>query len=130
MQSRTGSVPEERPLTAQERALARWMLEHGTPEAPTYLPQLERARVVARCPCGCASVDFAVDGFPMPSGGLRVLGDFLYGAVGDLRGAFIFEQSGVLAGIEVWGLDVPNPTTLPSPDELRPVEEGALPDEE
>jgi hypothetical protein len=102
------------------------MLEHGSSDARRFLTQLERARVVARCPCACASVDFAVDGLPIPSGGLRVLGDFLYGAAGELRGAFIFEQSGVLAGIEVWGLDVPNPATLPSPGELRPHEEGAI----
>ncbi len=63
---------EERPLTADERSLARWMLEHGSSDAPTF-----------------------------PSGGLRALGDFLYGPAGNLRGALIFEQSGVLAGIEV-----------------------------
>jgi len=85
----------ERPVTADERSLARWMLEHGSSDAPTFL-----------------------------SGGLRVLGDFLYGPAGNLRGAFIFEQSGVLAGIEVWGLDVPNPPTLPSPGELRPCQEN------
>ena len=31
------------------------MLEHGTPEAAAFLEQLERARVVGKCPCCCAN---------------------------------------------------------------------------
>jgi hypothetical protein len=39
-------IPDERPLTAEERRLARWMLEHGGPRGREFLPQLDRARVV------------------------------------------------------------------------------------
>ena len=46
----------------------RWMLEHGEPDAREFLPQLERAQVLpTRCPCGCASMDFSIDGQPKPS---------------------------------------------------------------
>jgi hypothetical protein len=97
------------------------MLEFGGLDASAFLTQLERARVVSRCPCGCASIDFEVTGLPPPSGGLRVLGDFVWGDESDLYGAFIFECSGVLAGIEVYGLAGDNtPRTLPAAHALRP----------
>ena len=111
-----------------ERALTRWMLEHGDPTARDFLPQLARARVVSRCPCGCASVDFAVEGEAAPTGGLHILGDFLYGPEDAPMGIFVFERGGVLAGLEVWsptGTDAPS--TLPTPSELRPWETSAPP---
>lgn len=118
-------IPDERPLTAAEYRLARWMLEHSGPEAQSFLPQLELAHVVSRCPCGCASIDFEVAGHPRSVGGLRVLGDFISGDGGDLNGVFIFERDGVLAGIEVYGLAGDAPKTLPVPEALRPF--GASP---
>ena len=96
------------------------MLEHGAPTAAAFLAQLERVVVVARCPCGCASIDFEVAEMPKPSGGLRTLGDYFFGEESDLAGAFIFERAGVLAGIEVYGLVGDAPRTLPDPGSLRP----------
>lgn len=117
------AIPDERPLTSAERELTRWMLEHGgDPDAPEYLAQLNNARVVSRCPCGCASIDFEVPGFPAPSGGLRILGDFVFGADDHLCGAFVFERSGLLAGLEVYGLPGDAPSILPQPNDLRPFE--------
>ncbi len=113
-------IPDERPLTAAEYQLARWMLENGGPEAKGFIHQLEHARVVARCPCGCAGIDFEVAGHPGQPAGLRVLGDFLCGGESDLSGVFIFERNGVLAGIEVYGLAGDAPKTLPEPSSLRP----------
>jgi hypothetical protein len=101
------------------------MLEHGTPAAADFLPQLERAEVVSRCPCGCASVDSEVAGLPKPSGGLRILGDYVFGAEAEVAGAFIFERAGVLAGLEVYGMAGDAPRTLPSPESLRAFDKQA-----
>ena len=120
MDEEVNPIPEERPLTDEEYQLAGWMLEHGGPEAKTFLSQLALARVVARCPCGCASIHFEVADHPYPTGGLHVLGDFLYGSETDLSGVFIFERNGVLAGIELYGLAGDAPRTLPEPGSLRP----------
>jgi hypothetical protein len=110
-----------RQLTSAEEQLIRWMLEHGNHEARAFLPQLEKARVTPdRCPCGCASIDLHIDGFPVPSGGLHILADFQFGGDSDLGGIFIFEQEGVLAGLEVYGLAGDAPKTLPSSSFLRP----------
>ena len=117
-------IPEDRPLHAHERALAEWMLAHGGADASDFLPQLTVARVVSRCGCGCPSIDFAVEGRPLPSGPLRILGDYVIGEP-PAAGIMIFEQSGVLGGIEVYTLAGDMPDTLPTPADLRPFESAS-----
>ena len=110
-----------RNLTSDEQHLIRWMLEHGEPGATEFLPQLERLQVLpTRCPCGCASIDFSIDGQPKPIGSMHIIADFVYGGNSDLCGVFLFEQEGLLAGLEVYGLAVDAPKALPTPDVLRP----------
>lgn len=116
----------DRPLTPNESHLIRWMLENGIPEAQAFLPQLEKANATSwRCPCGCASVNLSIDGRPEPSGGLHILADFVFGTDADLSGIFVFEKSGVLAGLEVYGLATEAPKTLPLPAALRPFADEA-----
>ncbi|HEU4882081.1 MAG TPA: hypothetical protein VFT45_07550 [Longimicrobium sp.] len=121
MESYPPPIPENRPLTTEEQRLARWMLEHGGPEAQAYLPQLDRAWVVSRCACGCATLDLQVEGFPPPSGGMRLLGDYTFEANGEVSGIFIYHRGGTLAGIEVYGLSGDTPETLPAPESLIPM---------
>jgi hypothetical protein len=56
------TIPDVRPLTTDERRLLEWLLYHGTSEAAAYLEQLPKVSVVARCGCGCPTIDLAVDG--------------------------------------------------------------------
>jgi hypothetical protein len=121
MLERTSSIPEDRPLTDEERRLTRWMLEHGTPDAATFLVQLQTARVISRCPCGCASIDFSIAGQPRPFGPLQILADFEFGDENNLCGAFVFAVNGVLAGLEVCGYAVDAPRELPKTELLRPL---------
>ena len=62
-------IPEDRPLTGQEAALVRWLLEQGGTTAVGFIPQLAELRVISRCPCGCASIDFAIGGTVPPAEG-------------------------------------------------------------
>ena len=123
MEQRT-SIPEDRPLTLEETLLVRWLLEHGAESAVAFLPQLAQARVVSRCNCGCASVDFAIGGVvPPPGTGIGLLSDYEYRtAESHLCGVFVFERAGLLAGLEVWSQDgLSTPSMLPAIKQLRPL---------
>jgi hypothetical protein len=101
--------------------------EHGEPDASQFLSQLEQAQVLpTHCLCGYASIDFSIGGQPKPSDPLRPVADFVFGSGDELSGIFVFEQSGVLAGLEVYGLAGDAPKTLPSPDSLRPFADATL----
>lgn len=122
------SIPDDRPLTTDERSLVQWLLEHGTPIAAGFLPQLVQARVATRCYCGCASIDFAIGGMIPPAGtSISILADYEYqSAAGHLFGAFVFERAGLLAGLEVWSVDgLSTPSTLPKVEQLQPL--GGVP---
>jgi hypothetical protein len=110
-----------RELTDHERRLVRWMLEHGSPEATAFLPQLELAEVTPwRCPCGCTSINFQIPGKPVPPPGVHPIADFVFGEEDKLSGIFLFEKDGILSGLEVYGLAGNAPKALPEPELLRP----------
>src|SRR5688500_18166398 len=96
-------IPEDRPLSDEERSLVRWMLAHGESYAPAFLSQLDDARVSSRCRCGCASVNFSVARSEPNTTGMDVLSDYLWeDAEGHRFGAFVFARGGALAGLDVW----------------------------
>lgn len=128
----TAAIPEDRPLTDAETSLVRWLLQHGIPQAKDYLPQLDRARVASRCYCGCASIDFAIDGVvPPPGDGIGILADYEWrGPRGEMFGVFVFERERVLAGLEVWSQDgLAEANSLPNTELLRPIGTSGLPAE-
>jgi len=97
------------------------MLQHGKPEGQAFLSQVERAEATPyRCSCGCAGINLCVDNALEPAGTLHILADFIFGTEEDLSGIFIFEKSGVLAGLEVYGLAGQAPKALPAIESLRP----------
>ena len=115
-----------RQLTDHERRLVRWMLEHGSPEAAAFLPQLDEAEVTPwRCTCGCASINFQLRGRPEAPPGVHPIGNFLFGEGDTLSGIFVYENGGVLSGLEVYGLPGDAPRSLPQPEELRSFDEHA-----
>jgi hypothetical protein len=115
-----------RQLTEPERRLIRWMLEHGEPKARSFLSQLELAEVTPwHCPCGCASINFEIKGYPIPAPGCHPIADFVFGETNNLSGIFVFEKHGVLGGLEVYGLAGDAPKSLPEPEALRPFRDPA-----
>src|SRR5688572_958695 len=94
-----------RQLTPHERRLARWMLEHGSPEAAAFLSQLDEAEVTPwKCKCGCASINFQIRGRPEALAGVHPIAEFVFGTDATLSGIFVFVSDGVLGGLEVYGL--------------------------
>lgn len=114
----------DRELTAEERVLVEWLLDHGTSDSSRYRSQLERARVTTQCCCGCASIDFAIDGIvPKQGEPISVLSDYEWiDSDGRLFGVFAFARSGLLAGLEVWSQDgLATADYLPELADLRPI---------
>lgn len=110
-----------RPLSAKERNLVRWMLQHGESGAKTFIPQLDDAVVSGVCGCGCASIDFKIgDSHPDRKKGMTILSDHLYGPESNPFGAFVFAYGDTLGGLEVYGFDE-TADSLPDPVEFRPM---------
>ena len=114
------SATDNRPLTADEYQLIRWMLKNGAPDKKQFLTQLEIASVTpCRCPCGCASIELSIAGQDKPTGGLQALEEFMFGTDDNLNGIFVYAKNGVLAGVEVYGMAGEAARSLPRPEELR-----------
>jgi hypothetical protein len=111
-----------RPLSDEERLLARWMLQNGEPEALGFLDQLDRAIVSGICGCGCASIDFQIgDRHPDKKQGMTILSDHLFGPESQPCGVFIFAYGNTLGGLEVYGFGE-TVDHLPKSEELRRTE--------
>ena len=124
MPARATRIPEARLLSKQERDLVQWLIDHGTGDVADMSSQLERAMVSARCSCGCASIDMAIDsaeeGAAEP---MEVIADFAWRSeAGNLFGACLFTRRGRLAGLDLWSIDgCEIPIRLPDPDSLFPL---------
>lgn len=95
-----------------------WLLEHGAGDNSSYLEQLGHARVARLCGCGCASIDFSINGKRPQNFAMRVLSDYQWrNSQGHLFGAFVFEQDGLLAGLDLWSIDGQS-----TPDSMPPLE--------
>jgi hypothetical protein len=112
-----------RDLTDEERVLTRWIIENGSEDSSRFLQQLEQAKVCSKCSCGCASVDFEINGStPSKESGMEIIGDFVYGDENTMCGVFVFSQDNQLSGLEVYPLAVDEaPKSLPSASILRPI---------
>jgi hypothetical protein len=113
-----------RSLTQDELGLVRWLLENGTDAASAYVSQLGTLTVDSMCECGCASINFAVDGkTPDTKSGMNILADYEWdGENGELMGVFVFAHGDRLSGLEVWSPDgLSDCTVLPNPSQLRPL---------
>src|SRR5690348_10504690 len=58
---RAYTIPENRPLTPEERPLLEWLIANGNPDARAYAQQIDYVRVIGRCSCRCPTVDLVVD---------------------------------------------------------------------
>ena len=116
-------ICEDRPLSRSEYELVEWLLRHGESKALVYAPQLEGARVISRCSCGCDSVNFAIDGVVPAPGAMGILADYEWReSTGALNGIYLFERDGLLAGLDVWSQDgLSVRVKLPQIDEIVPI---------
>jgi hypothetical protein len=117
-----------RPLTEDEERLLRWILEHGSDEAKSYLPQIEGMRAKSSCSCGCLSIalevlDEAAAAFASKD---RIVADLLgQTAEGISVGVLIFQDEGKLSELEVYPFEDQSASFgLPTIESLSPFETG------
>jgi hypothetical protein len=113
------TLPEDRPISEQEAAIVEWVLAHGTLEGPLdHLREgIRRLRVVARCTCGCASVDFAVSG--QSARARRVAEAMGQDSSGRMSGVIVWEQGGRVSGLEIYDCEPGSSAELPAVESLR-----------
>jgi hypothetical protein len=121
------TIPLDRPISRDERAIAEWLLCHSRPPALSFLPQLDGARVTGQCSCGCPTVFLRVaEGTPQAQPQENPIGDALGEVSGNMVGVMLLQNCGYLSCLEVYDLsDIPHPYGLPELKSLRPFEAGA-----
>lgn len=126
MSDRPATIPEDRPLTEEERAFLSWLLSEGGDRSRAYLSQLEKAHVIGRCVCGCPSINLSVGGVThYGSTGMDTLCTYRWSSPQrHLFEVFVFACGGLLAGIDLWSVDGQStPKTIPSTSILQRFED-------
>jgi hypothetical protein len=105
--SRGTTVPANRRISAREADLVTWLLRNASVAGDLSVlePSVGGLRVVARCSCGCPSVDFEPDG---QSTGASPIADALgETASGVSVGVILWGRPGVITGLELCERDRP-----------------------
>jgi hypothetical protein len=112
----------DRALSVEERAIAEWLLQHDDPPATPFLSQLDVARVVGRCSCGCPTVYLEIPEETPPAGPRdNPVGDATGEVGGKMVGVMMLQRGGYLTCLEVYDLsDIERPYGLPNFSSLRP----------
>ena len=116
------AVLEQRPLKSEERALLKALVKRSE-RAHDYSGQIQRARVVARCGCGCPTVDLDTEG-----AGRCLVGPSTIIANGrgrDKAGVLVevilHVREGKLSELEVYAAEGVSQCDLPMPEGLEEI---------
>ncbi len=113
------TLPEDRPITEREALVVEWVLANCALDGPLdhLLHDVRHLRVVGRCACGCASVDFAPDG---QTARARPVAEAVgHDSRGRACGVIIWELKGRVSGLEVYECEPGSATKLPAIEALR-----------
>jgi len=116
-----------RPLTQEEEKFLRWILEHATDEAKSYLPQIEGMQAKHSCSCGCPSIFLVVKedapvGVPAKD---RIVADLSgQSPEGVTVGILLFQDDGKLTELELYPYDDAGEFGLATIESLNPFEYG------
>ena len=115
------SIADRRELSAKERTLVQRLLRAAGADGEPYVQQVPALHVVARCSCGCPSVDFGVGDRTTD-----ILGPTSVIAEGDgispegVRfGVLLHIREGLLSELEIYAMDLEPPFTLLDVDQIH-----------
>lgn len=113
------TLPEDRPISDHEAAVVNWVLSNGAIEGSLdhLRDSVRHVRVVARCACGCASVDFIVHG---QSASARPIAEAVgRDSRGRANGVIVWAVDSGISGLEIYELEPHSAAELPSVESLR-----------
>jgi len=113
--------PEYRDLTFEERRLLKWLIANGNAGASAFASQLPQVKVVARCTCGCPTLDLALGEKKFRTVGASTI---LAEAVGrSPEGApvnvILHAREGEISELEVISCDQTKVFGMPTPEKLE-----------
>ncbi len=114
-------IPEHRDLTREERRLLEWLIANGHTDATAFAAQIPQARVVARCKCGCPTLDLAVGGKTSRTiGASTILADaYGHSPEGVPVNVTLHAREGELSELEVISMDDTDVFGMPTPEALQ-----------
>ena len=114
------TIEEDRPITEREAAVVVWLLENGWKHGPLNHPVegVAKLRVVGRCACGCASVDFEEHG--QSSGAGPIAEGYGKTPEGLQFGLILWGRDGAITGLEIYECHPGSANKLPDPAWLTP----------
>jgi hypothetical protein len=119
---RATTLPLDRSLSAEEHAIAEWLLRHASEHGASYLPQLDGVRVTGQCSCGCPTVYIKISSETLPANPVdNPVADAVGEVDGKMVGVMLLQSGGCLACLEVYDLsDIERPYGLPDLKSLKP----------
>ena len=103
--------PLNRPITDEEGALIRWLLDHGEEGITNFISQIDTLTVTSGCTCGCPTIDFSLEETNATSRtSSRIISDYLAIVDGQYVGVMLFateKQLSMLEGYSLAGTDKP-----------------------
>jgi hypothetical protein len=117
----SGAIAIGRELSKKERTLVERLLRSGVADVSAFLPQLPHLRVVARCSCGCPTVDFGVSGRAAAlASASTILGEGGGTSPEGVRFAIILHgREGLISELEIYALEQEGPFTLPDIEHIE-----------
>ena len=111
---------EYRELTNVERELIEWLITNSGGYVEKYISQLNQAKVVGRCTCGCPTIDIALAGKRSRTSGASTIVAEAEGQSPQGVPLFVIlhAREGELSELEVCSLDDVEKFGLPTPEML------------
>src|SRR6266487_4462699 len=116
MNERTFFVEEQRNLSTEEINLIEWLLINT--KHSELIEQIEKAKVISKCSCGCPTVDLEVAGVDKQPINLHLSASG-YSPEGILVGIILHVRNGLLSELEVYSEDGTKIFGLPDTDKLK-----------
>ena len=114
-------IPEHRDLSHEEHRLLEWLVHNGSANSAAFAAQVVQTKVVARCTCGCPTLDFSICGKTSRTVGPSTIIADAYGhsPEGVPVNVILHARNGELSELEVISMDATSVFGMPTPETLE-----------